>query len=478
MSEPTSTDHRLFRLTLWGIVLLTVARVVSLVFNRTDLFVDESQYWYWSLHLAPGYYSKPPLIAWVIAATTALFGHAEWAVRLAAPLLHGVTAVLLALIGKRTYGEKAGAFAGLTFISLPAVSFSSLLISTDVPLLTAWAVALLLYVRWIETPTWRLAIGIGVTLAIGLNAKYAMGFFIGAAILHLLAENDLRARLAGGQIWFAFAIGLAGLVPNALWNLANGSPTLSHTERNIGWGKRIDPRHVLEFVGSQFGVFGPIILTLLILAALGRLRTRNHRADRLFLLFSIPILLVFVGEAIMARAYANWAATAYPAGAVLVGAIMAGSADRWWTRTSFALAGVFTAVLLITPAFAPEVVNTKIGSAYTRVIGWSAFARDVKSILSETGARSVVVSRREHITSLLYYLRDDVDHGLVIVMAPFEGKPHHHFEMALPYRTDLPAPVLTLSENPPADMTNARTIDVAPGVARGRKIYVSVGIGK
>ena len=45
-------------------VAITLARLVLLRFNRTDLFVDESQYWLWGYELAFGYYSKPPLIAW------------------------------------------------------------------------------------------------------------------------------------------------------------------------------------------------------------------------------------------------------------------------------------------------------------------------------------------------------------------------------------------------------------------------------
>ena len=47
----------MFAVTLW--------RVVMLYFNATDLFVDEAQYWLWGQNLDFGYYSKPPMIAWV-----------------------------------------------------------------------------------------------------------------------------------------------------------------------------------------------------------------------------------------------------------------------------------------------------------------------------------------------------------------------------------------------------------------------------
>jgi hypothetical protein len=35
-------------------------------FDSTDLFVDEAQYWFGRRNIDFGYYSKPPMIAWVI----------------------------------------------------------------------------------------------------------------------------------------------------------------------------------------------------------------------------------------------------------------------------------------------------------------------------------------------------------------------------------------------------------------------------
>ncbi|MEM6897426.1 MAG: glycosyl transferase, partial [Pseudomonadota bacterium] len=71
------------------IAIITLWRVAMLWANRTDLFVDEAQYWAWGQHLDWGYFSKPPLIGWVIRAVTDVLGSdAAPVVRLAAPLLH------------------------------------------------------------------------------------------------------------------------------------------------------------------------------------------------------------------------------------------------------------------------------------------------------------------------------------------------------------------------------------------------------
>ena len=65
----------LFAATLIGV--LTVARLVTLFVTPIGLYPDEAQYWLWSRVLDWGYFSKPPMIAWLIRATTALGGDGE-----------------------------------------------------------------------------------------------------------------------------------------------------------------------------------------------------------------------------------------------------------------------------------------------------------------------------------------------------------------------------------------------------------------
>ncbi|HCY54966.1 MAG TPA: glycosyl transferase, partial [Oceanicaulis sp.] len=49
---------------LFGLVLLA-ARIAGLMINPSSLYADETQYWVWSRDLDWGYFSKPPLIAWI-----------------------------------------------------------------------------------------------------------------------------------------------------------------------------------------------------------------------------------------------------------------------------------------------------------------------------------------------------------------------------------------------------------------------------
>src|SRR5690349_2639988 len=79
----------------WTIALLaalTAVRILWLAVQPAGLYPDEAQYWFWASQPAWGYYSKPPLVAWTISLTTAVLGDSEFAIRLAAPLLHAIAA--------------------------------------------------------------------------------------------------------------------------------------------------------------------------------------------------------------------------------------------------------------------------------------------------------------------------------------------------------------------------------------------------
>src|SRR6185312_9719193 len=93
------------------------------------------------------YYSKPPLIAWLIALTTAVFGDSEFAIRLSAPLLHAIAAGFVYAIGARLYDGRVGFWAALTYLTAPGVSLSAYVISTDAVLLPCWAAALYAFIR-------------------------------------------------------------------------------------------------------------------------------------------------------------------------------------------------------------------------------------------------------------------------------------------------------------------------------------------
>src|SRR4029077_14439323 len=143
---------------------------------------DEAQYWAWSQAPAFGYFSKPPLIAWIVAVAGRLCGGSEACIRAPVPLFYAGTAVVTYFIARQLSSARAGFWTGLCIAFGTGVAFSSRIISTDVPLLFFWALALLAYVKLLDAPTFRWSVVLGLALGFGLLAKYAMAYFLLGAV--------------------------------------------------------------------------------------------------------------------------------------------------------------------------------------------------------------------------------------------------------------------------------------------------------
>src|SRR6266496_233611 len=201
--------------TLAAVATVTAARLVWLAVQPAGLYPDEAQYWFWAQHPAFGYYSKPPLVAWLIALTTAAFGDSEFAIRLAAPLLHAGAAGIVYAIAPRLYDPRTGFWSALAYVTLPGVSLSAFLISTDAVLLPCWAAALYAFIRSREPGGARWWLLVGAMAGLGLLAKYAMAYWLLSALGYVLLVRAERRHLAA-------LIGAAGIalliqLPNFWW---------------------------------------------------------------------------------------------------------------------------------------------------------------------------------------------------------------------------------------------------------------------
>ena len=104
-----------------------------------------------------------------------------------------------------------------------------------------------------------------MALGLGLEAKYAMLYFLAGAIAAALVSATARRLVFGRRGAVIVAIGLILLAPNIAWNARHGFPTLAHTAANADWARaHYSLTGVGEFALGQFGVFGPILLTALI----------------------------------------------------------------------------------------------------------------------------------------------------------------------------------------------------------------------
>ena len=446
---PATTRLTTVPLLLLALLGLLILRLAALAFNATDLFFDEAQYWSWAQEPAFGYYSKPPLIAALIGAAGEVCGDSTFCVRLASPLLHTVTAGLVFLVARRLYDDLAGLWAAVTFATLPGVSFSAGIISTDVPLLTAWALALLGLVGLVQDrDRWAPALALGLGLGLGLNAKYAMAFFPASLAVWLIATPSARWLLRDPRLWLALAIGVALIAPNLAWNMANKFATFAHTADNAKWGGSL--LHIgkgLEFVAAQFGVLGPILAAGLILTLRRAWREGLSAPDRLLLCFTLPVLVAITAQAFVSRAHANWAATAYVAGSILIPATFLRLGLDRWLRLSLGVHLGILVLMMASTTFAGRFTLPLAGDPFQRTLGWRELGERTRTILaaardSGRSYAAVMADDRAVTASLLYYMRGD----RTPIIAWRDGpRPLDHYEMTRPFSQATGEPVLLVA---------------------------------
>jgi 4-amino-4-deoxy-L-arabinose transferase-like glycosyltransferase len=448
MTSTSQISTRSLAMPSFGLVVailaaLTVVRLIGLKLSVVDLFFDEAQYWAWSRELAFGYFTKPPLLAWIIAGAEKLCGTSEACIRAPAPIFYFGTSLLIFAIARQLYDDGVAFFAALSVALTPGVAFSARIISTDVPLLFFWALALLAYLKLIGGGDRRWTIVLGVALGLGLLAKYAMLYFLLGIALAAWLDRDARRLLRKPDLWLALAIAALLVAPNIQWNIANGLATFRHTGQNIqGTGLKLNPLRALEFIGSQFAVFGPILFAVLLGAMVRIASPAMRRADRLMLAFAIPPIVLITATAIISRAFANWAATAFISGTVVAVAIILRNGAWKWLAASLGIGLLAQGAFLAGDARATKLHLPWIGDAYRRTLGWRSLGEQAGALARQVGAAAIAGDQRNDLASLIYYWRDQPES---VFAWPTGRAPTHQFELTRALPAAPPLPLLFVS---------------------------------
>ena len=90
----TNSNYFLFVLCF----VFLIIKFISIYSTKFDLFGDEAQYWLWSKNLDFGYFSKPPLLPWVIALVCSIFGNSFFVIKMISAIIYCVNSYVVFLI--------------------------------------------------------------------------------------------------------------------------------------------------------------------------------------------------------------------------------------------------------------------------------------------------------------------------------------------------------------------------------------------
>ncbi len=424
-------QHSFFRIAIITL-LLTALRLYYLYLEPFGIYADEAQYWTWSTGFEWGYYSKPPVVAWLIAFTGQLCGDGSFCIRLSSPILHLLTSWLIYGIGSTLYNPRIGFWSALIYLTLPGVTVSSAIMSTDPPLLFCWALALYAFVRGVNNwhiKWWILA---GLAAGFGMLSKYSMLFFLPSVVLFFLLTPKNTVYFYSIKFWIAVIIALLVYLPNFLWNFDNDFVSYMHTQDNANiTGPALHVDKLLEFFAAQFGVFGPILFgSLLALFYFSRKMWKKEN-DALLLYFILPLLIAILLISLLSRAHANWAAPVYIAATVLVTSRLIHVANAGLLKLSLILHLTVAALF-----YHFDTTTTLLGitidqdnDPFRRVRGVEKFADEVKEVAKRYPASTLLSDERKTVANLMYHLRDDASQPATVYKWNADGITHDHYDL-------------------------------------------------
>jgi dolichol-phosphate mannosyltransferase len=274
---------------------------------------DEAYYWVLAQKPALGYAYHPPMIAWLIALSQALFGPifgraSAFVVRFPAALC---TASVLALALR--WLQAAGVARDRLFssaavlVSLAGLFALSWMMVPDLPLFLGWMLAFqatwdLCFTESAGTKT-ALLLLLGTTLS--LLSKYSavlIGFSCLVAVFLWMPKRHWAKAIGA-----LFIGGILAAIPIVIWNASHEWASILYQIRDRQEGGSFSLVRWLRFWAIEIFAGGPALVVFSFAMLLGVIRGKADRTDKFLWLFAGPAAGVFFIQPLWADFKPHWA---------------------------------------------------------------------------------------------------------------------------------------------------------------------------
>ncbi len=187
------------------------------------LELDEAQQAMVSQWLAAGYDTQPPFYNWAQYAVVSVFGPSVFALTLLKNLMLCLAYVAYGLTARLLLKDRDLAIiATLGLLTIPQIAFEAQRdLTHTVAVIFAAALFLYGFFRTLVAPSAFSYLLTGAAIGIGLISKYNFAILPAAALLAVLPEKEMRARLFDWRLLLTAVVALAILLPHALWLIDN-----------------------------------------------------------------------------------------------------------------------------------------------------------------------------------------------------------------------------------------------------------------
>jgi hypothetical protein len=315
-------------------ILILSAAILRLVYLThdcpLDLAPDEAHYWDWSRHLDWSYYSKGPLVAYLIRASCLLTGSwSRWlvgtdmvAVRLPAVVCGMLLLSGLYVLTAQIFKHESLALGVVALaLTLPLLAAGATLMTIDAPYTCCWVWALVLGYHAVFRETRWAWPATGIVVGLGILAKYTMILWLPSLALFLIATPDRRRLVLRPGFWIMTGLSVVCCLPIVIWNAQHDWVSLRHLSGHAGLQHaRIHWLGPFAFVAGQF----LLLLGYWFVAWAGAMihfrPWKDSRPEVAYLWWtSAPVFLFFLLCSLKnGGGELNWPVTAYVSGIVLV----------------------------------------------------------------------------------------------------------------------------------------------------------------
>ena len=382
---------------------ILLLRIILNIHIDLPLHFDEAQYWDWSQNLDWGYFSKPPLLAFLIRVVTELCGNGENCIRSLSPFLHFLTSLIIFYsVHLLTKNFKKALLGSFLYLLMPVISFSSFLISTDVPLLLFSSLIALCVIKIFNSRknTFLLFCLLGLFFALGFLSKYAIFYLLLSFLFSTLIDKECRRFFFNKSFLLSIIIIIILIFPNLIWNYNNEFVTLSHTASNANLSHiKINIFQGIIFLLSQIFIFG--MLPFLYLSKKTFSSLSFNTIQKIFLItFILPIFIVFL-LAIFSRANANWAVVGYPFACILLPTLL--NSKKNFMNNIFILNQLTFSTIIVISVFFLPIFNL---DPFANIKHIKPLSSIIKNEITNRNNIALMADDREDYTQLLYYLRN------------------------------------------------------------------------
>ena len=203
-------------------VLLIVFTIHIILWGIIDQFInphpDYIDHWMQSRVFSLSYFEHPPMVALLIRAVTALFGHTEAGLEAAALFVDLLIIGFAYSIAVFLYGRRAGIFTLVGMEATPFFMAKSASIQTEQPLALFWLAALLSLLIYQKTDKARWILLMGFFAGCGALSKYTMIIFYIGILTYFTLVPSRRKELLNPWQYLGGLVALAVFFPVIYWN--------------------------------------------------------------------------------------------------------------------------------------------------------------------------------------------------------------------------------------------------------------------